>query len=54
MDGDGISYILEVLDVATEYDMVAEVIWSAIRFARLHPDEPIEQIIHMARKDWDL
>ena len=54
MDGDEMDYILEVLEVATKYGMVAEVIWSAVRFARLYPDEPIDQIIHMARKAWDL
>ena len=47
-------YILEVLEVANKYGMTAELIWSAIRFAQKYTDKPINSIVHMARKDWDL
>ena len=42
------------LDEANKYDLLAEVVSSAIKHAQANPDYPPEVIMDMACDDWDI
>ena len=51
---DLMEYILEVVKSANKYSMQVELIYSVLKYAQKHPNHQPIQIVHWARKDWDL
>ena len=48
------TYITYYLDEAKKYDLLNEVVVSAIKHAQSNPDYPADAIMDMACDDWDI
>ena len=48
-----IEHIREALDVAEQYGLQLEIVWSAIQYAKSNPEDSVEEAMNHALGEWD-
>lgn len=46
--------VSKLIKYATKYNLLVEVLWSALKFSKENPDSELEDICEMALDDWDI